>query len=225
MAPEIVHTVTGRAIKAKRQQYGMKHRIAATIHATMGCEFDKLVTAVSKQNKSYALWEKEQVVVLLSRTKCAKDLIFVGNQEDTLDALCELIQLKSQFSEYMAHVLNQLCDSNEHERRCPTTFPAIDYGYHPYRPIDIEKPQDSSGFCYILVSLKNFASTYIGQSWNLVKRLKEHNTGHGSQQTAASSLTPWALLAFVCGFERDKAFMLSFERHWKQRRDRSFLLI
>jgi hypothetical protein len=73
----------------------------------MGAELDKLVTAVSKQNKDYGLWEKEQVMVILSRTKQARDLIFVGDQNDTLDALCELIQINSQYSKYMAYLLDQ----------------------------------------------------------------------------------------------------------------------
>jgi predicted GIY-YIG superfamily endonuclease len=180
----------------------------------MGAELDKLVTAVSKQNKDYGLWEKEQVVVILSRTKRARDLIFVGDQNDTLDALCELIQINSQYSEYMAHLLDQLCGSNG-----SSEFPRIEYGKHPYRPIDVEKPQDSTGFCYLLVSMKNFGTTYIGQTLRLVKRLKEHNTGHGSQQTASPMLRPWALLAFVCGFDGDRHLMLSFERQWKEMRD------
>jgi hypothetical protein len=95
----------------------------------------------------------------LSRTKWARDLIFVGDQNDTLDALCELIQINLQYSEYMAHLLDQLCGVNG-----SSGFPRIDYGNHPYRPIDVEKPQELTGFCYLLVSMKNFGTTYIGQT-------------------------------------------------------------
>jgi hypothetical protein len=141
MAPERVQTVWSKGLKAKRQQYGLKHRVASTVHARMGAEFNKLVTLVSKQNKDYGLWEKEQVMVILSRTKRAREVIFVGDQNDTLDALCELIQINLQFSEYMAHLLDQLCGANgSSEFRC------IDYGNHPYRPINVEKSQDSTGF-------------------------------------------------------------------------------
>jgi hypothetical protein len=69
MAPERVQTVRSKGLKAKRHQYGLKHRVASTVHAMMGGELDKLVTAISKQNKDYGLWEKEQVVVILLRTK------------------------------------------------------------------------------------------------------------------------------------------------------------
>jgi predicted GIY-YIG superfamily endonuclease len=214
LAPERIQTVRSKGLKAKRHQYGLKHRVASTVHAIMGAELDKLVTSVSKRNREYGLWEKEQVVVILSRTKRAKDIIFVGDTNDTLDALCELIQINSQYSDYMAHILDQLCDG---QRQLP--FPVIDYGRHPYRPIDVEKPQDSTGFCYLLVSMKNLETTYIGQTFYLVKRLKEHNTGHGSRQTVSPMLRPWALLGFVCGFDRDKNLMLSFERRWKDLRD------
>jgi hypothetical protein len=64
MALERVQTVWLKGLKAKSQQYGLKHRVASTVHATMGAELDKLLTAVSKQNKDYGLWEKEQVVAI-----------------------------------------------------------------------------------------------------------------------------------------------------------------
>lgn len=217
LSPERVQTVRSKGLKAKRQQYGMKHRIASTVHACMGSEMDKLVTCISKVNKQYSLWEKEQAVVVLSRTDYAKDLILVGDKEDTLDALVELIQIRSQFAEYMAHLLQQLCTS--FTSRSHFDFPIIDYGNHPFRPIDVPMPQDSSGFCYILVSMANFTTTYIGQTLYLVKRLKQHNSGHGSRGTADPRLRPWALLGFVSGFEGDKNILLSFERLWKERRD------
>jgi hypothetical protein len=42
----------------------------------------------------YRLWEKEQVVVLLSRTVSAKDIVFVGSPSprETIDAILQVIQ-------------------------------------------------------------------------------------------------------------------------------------
>ena len=216
LAPERIHTIHSLGLKAKRQQYGIRHRIASTIHATMGNDLMKLVTCVSKQNKDYQLWEKAQGVVLLSRTCHSEDMIFVGRKADTIDALVELIQIRSQYSEYMSTLLHNLCLSGGFRQH---DFPRINLTLHPFRPIDVPLPEDNSGFVYVLLSLNNLASTYIGQTRFLVRRLKQHNSSHGSQQTADSSLRPWALLAFVCGFDGNRSQMLQFERRWQQRRD------
>jgi hypothetical protein len=54
-------------------QYCLRPRIASTIHSGMGHDVSKLVTRVSQSDPDYTLWEKAQVVVLLSRTNFAKD--------------------------------------------------------------------------------------------------------------------------------------------------------
>ena len=51
--------------QGKRKQYGIKHYVSATIHAAMGDTLNQMPTSIS-MNK------------ILSRTKYAKDSIFVG---------------------------------------------------------------------------------------------------------------------------------------------------
>lgn len=53
---------------------------------------DKLVTSVSSTDPKYHLWEKEQVIVLVSCTFFVVDLIFVGSPSDMIAALTHLIQ-------------------------------------------------------------------------------------------------------------------------------------
>ena len=82
----------GHGVLGKRRQYGLKHRMACTIHASMGQNLSEIVTKVTSSTESdYFLWEKEQVVVLLSRTHYAKDIFFVGDPKDTSAALAELL--------------------------------------------------------------------------------------------------------------------------------------
>jgi hypothetical protein len=96
-------------IRGRRLQYGFCHRIAATVHAIMGYNFNRLITLVSRTDSQYHVWEMEQAVVLLSRTFTAGDLIFVGDKVDTIDTLASLIQMRSQYTEYMSHLLQMLC--------------------------------------------------------------------------------------------------------------------
>ena len=37
-----------------------------------------------------SVWDKGQILVILTRTKLAKDTVFVGNKESTLNALVRL---------------------------------------------------------------------------------------------------------------------------------------
>jgi predicted GIY-YIG superfamily endonuclease len=118
----------------------------------------------------------------------------------------------------MNHIINVFGDE-ETPARIARRVPVVDQNLHPFCPLDVSQPNDSSGYCYILVSLRNSKTTYIGQTKKLVQRLKEHNSGYGSQGTSDPHLRPWALLAYVTGFDGNVTSMLAFERQWKVRRD------
>ena len=227
IGPERAENI-GLGLQAKRKQYGLRHRIASTIHAAMGQDLCTVITKVNATEEDYKLWEKEQVVVLLSRTHFAKDIIFVGSKRSTTEALANLLLKRSQFSDYMDYLLGKLApdtaaagaedsagpDHNggaaadgapDHpptaERSVAAPFAIDIVRHHPFRPIDVQLPQDNSGFVYILVSTKEPATTYIGQAKNLAARLNTHNRGAGPSATTDPRLRPWAILAYVCGFE------------------------
>jgi len=215
LAPERIHTAT-MGKKGKRLQYGLRHRVSAT--AIMGSDLRHVITKVSLTDPLYRLWEKEQVVVLLSRTARAKDIIFVGRPKETIDAILQVIQIRSQYSEYMNHIIDVLSDDIDsvHGTR---QVPTLNQNLHPFCPLNVVQPNDNSGCCYILVSIKDRNTTYIGQTKRLVQRLNEHNSGYGSEGTSDYQLRPWALLAYVTDFDGNKDAMLAFERQWKSRRD------
>jgi hypothetical protein len=96
-------------IRGWRLQYGFCHRIVAMVHAVMGSNFNRQITSVSRTYSQYHLWEKEQAVVLVSRTFTARDLIFVGDMVDTINTLASFIQTRSQYNKYISHLLQTLC--------------------------------------------------------------------------------------------------------------------
>ena len=70
------------------------HRVTGTIHAAKG---DSMTTEISRNDPNYRLcWDKGQLVVILSRTKFAKNTIFVGDKDDTIAALKDLLIHKTQ---------------------------------------------------------------------------------------------------------------------------------
>jgi hypothetical protein len=52
---------------------------------------------------------------------------------------------------------------------------------------------------------------------HLTTRLAQHNSGFGARQTSPAHLRPWAILAYVAGFNGNRQEMLSFETGWKNR--------
>ena len=68
------------------------------------------------------------------------------------------------------------------------------------------------------VSLKDTSVTYIGETNNIVQRLQQHNSGHGSKHTRSQIHRPWALLAYVLGFGGSASKLKAFESQWKTAR-------
>ena len=89
----------------------------------------------------------------------------------------------------------------------------------PFRLCDMSLPQCNTGFVYMLVSTRDFTFSYIGETKNISIRLNQHNSGYGSMSTCPLSLRPYALFAYVCGFDGDKFLRRQFEHMWKIFRD------
>lgn len=180
----------------------------------MGLTLRQIISKLSLIEEDYMIWEKEQGVVLLSRTHDLKSIIFVGSKDDTLNALKAAILRKSQYSEYMRYILERLTCNND----VPFT---VDIQFkHPWRPVDVPLPCDNNGYAYIIVSLSNKSVTYIGQTTNLAARYVKHANGKAAMTTASPLYRPWALLAYVSGFEScPQSARQAFERLWQVQRD------
>ena len=211
----------GLGFQAKRIQYGLRHRIAATIHAGMGQDLPAVITKVDGP-KMYELFQREQVLVLLSRTHYAKDIYFVGDPVDTAKVLWKALNVQSQYGEYLCYLMDQLTGK--------TSSDGFKYSiempyFHPCRPIDSGLPQDDSGYVYVLTSVHEGLvgkATYIGQTPNLAARYDKHLKGTATAQTADPSMRPWVMLAYVSGFEGcSTSGRMYFETLWKGIRDRS----
>ena len=118
---------------------------------------------------------------------------------------------QNQFSEYITNLLDRLCSDTSRD-----AFPvSINFESYPFRSCDVPLPRDSTGCVYMILSVKNHQTVYIGETQNLSKRLHDHNEGIGSQDTANILLCPWALFAYVTGFTSGRKDRRNFERHWK----------
>ena len=78
----------------------------------------------------------------------------------------------------------------------------------------VELNNNNEGYAYLLVSTRDLTHIYLGSTKNLANRLKQHNAGDGSQQTQSKNLRPWAVLAYIVGFDENKAAHESIKNNW-----------
>ena len=184
-------------MQAKRKQYALRHRVTNTIHGAQGETLPKMATELSMSNPDFKIWDKGQLMVILTRTRKAKDTIFVGNKRETLEALRNILLSKTQWTDYIEHVLSIITLNDS--RSSLTPIRVLHQNEYPFRICDISLPSSRTGFIYFLISVKDRSFTYIGQTICIRERLPQHNKGYGSLSTCPEHLRPYGVMAYVCG--------------------------
>ena len=202
-------------MKAIRKQYKVKHHVTSTVHACQGDTLHRVATEISYTNKNFTLWDKGQVVVLLSRTREGKHVIFVGSKVDTIRCLISLIQVKSQWMDYMEKVISLVSINNRTQIDSPL-IPIFDYSSISFEFNQLPLPQCNTGYVYFIVSVRNKRAYYIGETMCLKTRLRQHNSGSGTFFMNKIGRRPWALFAYITGFDKKRNLMKSVENSWQK---------
>eukprot|EP00978_Attheya_sp_CCMP212_P041814 scaffold244588_cov43-Attheya_sp.AAC.3 len=209
------------SLLGRRIQYSIRPLIGKTVHRVMGHDVNKLVTCVGAGSSKYRLWERGQIVVILSRTPCCKNMYFIGDPKETADEIVNLILKRGAYDEYMEKLIRCIAHDGSsdgggiEERRDLNNERCVKLTDLPYRLKDARLPSDETGFVYLLVSLSNCRRIYIGSTNNLRERVLLHNRGHGAEPTRNPAYGgKWGLAGFVAGFEAEKERYEFFERRW-----------
>ena len=211
-APE--RNVTLQGVMGYRKQYALRHIGSGTINKQTGNTIDG--QCAIEMSEACCPWAKEQVVVMLSRTHIASDTIIVGETKFAVDKIWNLITIQTQWTAYIDQLLDRLSvNGNGGPIRDVHTVISVPSVY-PYRISDFSLPSDSTGFVYILVSVKDCSRTYVGQTENISKRLYQHNKGWGAVGTADPQYRPYAVGAYICGMgHMNRVEREGIERKWK----------
>jgi hypothetical protein len=123
-APETIYFYED--IKCIRRQYGLRHYVTGTIHSAMGDTYNRMAISVSDIEKLFSLWDRGQLIVILSRTRSMKNTIFVGPKSDTIHALKRLLTQQTQWCDYIDEVvkimsITQSDSQGEDESTLPST--------------------------------------------------------------------------------------------------------
>ena len=203
----------GRFMQCFREQLPIKPRHTSTIHAAQGETLSRVALKVDLESSKFNLWDKAQVIVALSRTNYARDLIFVGEKNSTLDALVKLIQKTSQWSDYMEAIL-KLVTVNAENIGQPRYLTQCTF---PFRMIDIALPTANTGYVYFLLSKHQLDYVYIGMTNCIRQRLKQHNTGYSSTLSTPVDMRPYILMSYICGCDGNRPLMRFMENRWQDK--------
>ena len=86
--------------------------------------------------------------MVISWTRLAKDTIFVGDKEATLDALVALLQCCTQWTDYMEKILRVVTINGKYgiNEELGMNERVLYQSSFPYRLRDVSIPKDNTGF-------------------------------------------------------------------------------
>ena len=144
--------VVSGSLRGMRQQYSLRHLGASTIHKVTGKTI--LGKCATEINSRCLTWDKAQAVVLLSRTTKGKDTIIVGDRQYAINHLWNVICVGNQWTSYIEELLQRLSiNGNGATTQSENT---INYAnLYPFRTCDIILPRDTSGYVYMIASVKH----------------------------------------------------------------------
>ena len=205
--------VTIGGYQCTRKQYSLRHIGSSTITRQTG----KTITGkcAIEISKNCAPWDKPGAVVSLSRTTKGEDIIIVAEDaEYAIKALWKAITTGTQWTNHVENLLHRL---SVNPSKKPEDIVTLDYTKaYPLRTCDIMLPTDRTGYVYILMSVRDTNRTYVGQSIDLKKRLRQHNSGAGAKGTANRRFRPYCVAGYICRMNNlSKADRVGMESSWK----------
>ena len=108
----------------------------------------------------------------------AKDIIFVGDTQSTINCLIQKMKPRSIHTDYMERIISFFSGESNLQH-----YPVFLYEDFPYDFSCVELPQCHIGYVYFLVSLANSRINYIGETFDMITRLKQNNSGNGTTFT------------------------------------------
>ena len=176
----------------RRTQFPLKPFQASTIHKCIGDDVPLLATQIATtdpfERKMFKLWEKNQLLVLVSRVKELKDLTFVGSKSATLKTIKDIATSTSQWDYFVHEFVEAL--SQQDLSKPLATFPV---SQHIYSMSCQSVPQDSCATVFCLMSLKD-GTIAVAACTNIRKTLQQKNSFDITENTLTGNKKPWALL-------------------------------
>ena len=133
----------------KRKQYPLRYQICPTVHKAIGNTCISITTQISNRDSMFKLWDRQQLLVITSRVHSLDNIIFVGDVEDTMEAIRDLLHKDNPMIKMQANILNQLKLSAKWHSCCSS----FEESFTNF--IDCGIPSVDLGFVHLVVSSKD----------------------------------------------------------------------
>ncbi|CAG0893520.1 unnamed protein product [Cyprideis torosa] len=193
-----VPILVGPGLFAKRTQFPLRYYTVQNFHRVMGCTAQAgIATQLSVNMKPFRMWDLGQLVVLLSRVSRMDMISFIGDKEDNLHAIEQIMTKPGKFTEAIEE---RLLDLNVLPRIPPQRV--VFSGSHPFTPVSSEIPNVSGGYVYLLVCVHQ---PYLSAPRELINILGDtaSSMSNGNGVYPHSSTTGPASTAVSCNTIKD----------------------
>jgi hypothetical protein len=173
------------SLRFRRQQWPVVLNVSCTVHKVIGSTCNCVATELNQNDSSLRFWQREQLVVVVSRVRTLSDLYFVGPVSVTRASILSLCNMRDIWRDYINSVVLKSAVNVVQETPIEIS---------PFQPF--YRPLPDGECVYILYSASRRVC-YCGQTGNMRRRLRQHNSGYGAAATREGR--PWDCLAIVTG--------------------------
>ena len=204
-----------KKLTTRRTQFPLKSFQASTIHKCIGDDVPKLATQIASNNPSesrmFNMWDRNQLLVLLSRVNYLSNLIFVGPKQQVIEKLKDVAMKRNQWDSYINNFVSSLKEMHSNSNNI-----TIPVKHHLYAASRLQLPTTLCPTIFALVALSD-NSVVVSRSYNVRTSLYQFNTLNEIVPSELGNKRPWALLAAVFNLpeDLDDGFTINLECCWK----------
>ena len=198
----------------RRDQWPLRYYICQTIHKTMGDTVDRIATMVTGVDM-FKLWEREMLLVLMSRVRNLDHIVFVGSFQGTIRVIRRLLK---KVDPLVVELDNRIKSLNALDKERSAILRPID---NRFRAMYAELPcKNVVGYVYMLISSKRPEHLFIQNSIDIRDDLLYFNSSVA--KPSSLHLQPWLLAGYACNFPTSSAEVnrqrrLFIQRKWKSK--------
>ncbi|KAF4743870.1 hypothetical protein FOZ62_018890 [Perkinsus olseni] len=187
----------------RRKQFPVVNHVSCTLHRALGLTLNSVTSRIASPSgpsadRHYCLWEKQQLLVLLSRVPSLDRITLINTETEIRDTITYLLNRRSLQEGYVNHVMKAVSKVISAE---PTDRIIIEnINFRPRRVSEVYL--DDGGCVYMLISTRTLVHSYVGQTMQLSERVDAHNRGsskHASVITSLFHLRPWFVGGIIVG--------------------------
>ena len=203
------------SFSVRRIHFPLKPFEASTIHKCIGDDVPLLATQITtadpNEKKMFKLWERNQLLVLLSRVQKLENLTFVGNKDLTLKTIEKICYNVNQWDFFIDSFVEQLANAND-ESNNVLSIPQSEHVFPISRHYIAD---DNCCSVYVCLSLRD-GSLEIDCCTNVKLILQQMNSFTSNLNASILARKPWALLcaAFFPSADGIDASLLALQTQW-----------